>query len=199
MRDKKTREGIHTPVDMRTLTLTLTVSVFMALLAFFIVLNALSPESTVKQKLLRASISNTFGFVGYGQAYDLPDEDGSGTDGDAEEAAAAGLRSILPDVGFQQARVGERGQMMVVTIPRDQFENRWPELRTRLGDVMVNHNRGGRYMLHILALDGPGQAGELVKIAQELADEGLDRDMIGVGYSDRGIPSIELRFVRGGG
>lgn len=197
MRDKKARDDHVSPVDMRTLTLTLTVSVFIALLAFFIVLNALSPESSIKQKMLQASLSNTFGFVGYGRS-DTADGDDAGTNGDAEEAAAAGLRSVLPDVGFQQARVGSSGQMMVVDIPRDQFAERWPELRARLGSVMTTYNRGGKFMLQIIALDGADGTGDLPAMARELVDDGLDADLIGIGYADRGRPSIELRFVRGG-
>ena len=193
MRDKKDRQGLA-PVDMRTLTLTLTVSIFIALLAFFMVLNALSPESTVKQKMLRASLSNTFGFVGNGRS-DTDTGLGSGSAGEAEQAAAAGLRSVLPDVGFQQARTGDFGQMMVVDIPRDKFNERWPDLRARLGDVMMNHNKGGGHSLQILALDGPDHAGDLAQIASDLAEDGVDRDLLAIGYINRGMPSIELRFI----
>ena len=199
MREKKGRDSGLPPVDMRTLTLTLTVSIFIALLAFFMVLNAFSPESSVKAKRLQASLSNTFGFVGNGRSDSNGTGGGAGTAGDAEEAAAAGLRSVLPDVGFQQSHVGDQGQMMVVDIPRDEFAARWPELRSRLADVMVNHNRGGGHQIQILALDGPAHAGDLVQMAHDLNQDGVDTDLISVGYLDRGLPSVELRFITVGG
>lgn len=198
MRDKNLRDNTPPPVDMRSLTLTLTVSIFIALLAFFMVMNALSPDSAVKHQKLRASLGQTFGFVGFGQSVTDTGSTGAGALGDAAVAAAQGLRSVLPDIGFQSSRLGETGQMMVVRIPRDDFNARWPDLSARLSNVLVNHNRGGAYSLQILALDGPDKAGELVANARQLVEEGVDEDLIGIGYINRGTPSIELRFITSG-
>jgi hypothetical protein len=88
---------------------------------------------------------------------------------------------------------------MVVDVPRDQLTDRWPELRARVSDVLTNKTAGGKHSIQILALDGPDHASELVPLAQDLRDDGVDSDLIAVGYQNRGQASIELRFIIAGG
>jgi hypothetical protein len=105
---------------------------------------------------------------------------------------------VLPDVGFQASKTASMGQMMVVDIPRAQFSERWSELRGRLVDVLTNKNKGGKYSLQILALDGPAHTQELVQIAKDLAQDGVDTHLLAVGYINKGTPNIELRFITSG-
>ncbi|NBX66007.1 MAG: hypothetical protein EBQ96_03320 [Proteobacteria bacterium] len=191
MREKR---ELGTKVDLERMALTISVSLFMAILAFFIVLNAFSSDSTVKMQSLRNSISSAFGFVGSGQSSLPTDEIGTEQIGQIEEDTAAGLRSVLPDLGFASRQIAG-GTIMTVKIKREDLEERWPALRTRLGDLMVNRTRGKSYEIQILALDGPKNASGLASYATDLNDEGVDADKISVGYEYRDDPAIELRFI----
>jgi len=198
MRDKKDDPDTIL-ADMTKQVLMVSVSLFMAVLAFFIVLNAFSSESAEKQKSVRDSIAGQFGFIGAGIALSESEQDGAGSAGDMEEAAATGLRSVLPDLGFSSRSTGASGRIMAVTIPRAELEERWPALRSRLGDLMVNKNTGGRHSMQLLALDGADGVASLVTLANELVEEGIEEDLLGVGYENRGQPAVELRFILSGG
>lgn len=185
--------------DMRTLTLTLTVSLFIAMMAFFIILNSFSSASSAKLVTARSSLSNAFGFVGTGQSATATSETGSGGAGDMEQAAATGLRSVLPDLGFQSRATAGGGQIMSVSIRAGDLEERWPALRSRLGELLTDKNQGKRFSLEILALNGlPGTAA-LMPLAQDLKQDGVDTALVAVGYDNRGQESVELRFIQAGG
>lgn len=194
MRDKKDRSEEYR-ADMRTMTLTLTVSLFIALLAFFIVLNSFSSENSAKRASARSSLENAFGSVGSGFANLDTGLPGIGASGDQmrEEKDAAALRSVLPDMGFE-SRAGSAGRMMVISVKREELDERWTALVMRLTDLMTDKNKTG-YILQMVALDG--EAKSLVPLAHNLADRGVDADLIHVGYEDRGKDSIELRFISG--
>jgi hypothetical protein len=185
--------------DMRTLVLTLTVSLFIALMAFFIILNSFSTVSAEKILSARFSLSNSFGFVGQGQSLVATNEEGAGAATAMEEAAAAGLRSVFPDLNVQSRTAANGNKIMTVVLKRADFDERWLELRTRIGDLMVNKNPGGRYSLQLLALDNGASAESLVSNAHELVQEGVDADLIAVGFENRGQSGVELRFVQSGG
>lgn len=197
MRDK--RDQPDSGSDMQKQVLMISVSLFMAVLAFFIVLNAFSNESAEKQRSVQKSLAGSFGFIAAGLAFTDTLDQGAGSAGDMEQAAASGLRSVLPDLGFSSRSTGASGRIMAVTIPRAELEERWPALRSRLGDLMVNKNTGGRHALQLLALDGASGAANLAPLANELIDEGVDEDLLGVGYEDRGQAAVELRFILSGG
>lgn len=186
-------------VDMRTLTLTLTVSLFIAMLAFFIVLNSFSSASSEKTASVRNSLTSAFGFVGAGLSNVSSGDDATGSAGDMEQATATGLRSVLPDLGFQSRGTSAGGRIMAVTVPLNDLEERWPALRARLGDLLVNKNTGGRYKMQLLALNGAAGSAGLIPLANELVEEGVDENLIGVGYEDRGTAAVELRFILAGG
>lgn len=191
MREKR---DLGIKIDLEKMALTVSVSLFMSVLAFFIVLNAFSSDSDVKMQSLRNSITNAFGFVGAGQSFMPTDEQGSEQIGQIEEDTAAGLRSVLPDLGFASRQI-PGGTIMTVKIQREDLEERWPALRTRLGDLMVNRARGKSYEVQILALNGPKNAFALASYASDLSDEGVDAEKISVGYENRDDSGIELRFI----
>lgn len=196
MRDKKDRSDEYR-ADMRTMTLTLTVSLFIALLAFFMVLNSFSASNPEKIATARSSLNNAFGFMTDGRANFDTGLPGTGAAGDQamEEKAAEGLRSVLPDMGFE-SRAGSSGRMMVISIKREELNERWSPLVMKLSNLLTEKN-DSHFGLQIVALDGDGES--LVPLAHNLADHGVDPDLINVGFEKRGIASIELRFVSGGG
>ncbi len=196
MRIKSSRDQGPPQADLRTLTLMLTVSIFIALLAFFIVLNCFSATSMVKASRVTQAIHGAFG-LGIGLSDEVTEDyDRAGT-GDIEESVSTGLRAVLPDVGFEARQTASGGSIMAVDIKIEDMEERWAALRGRFGDVV---NRGqGRHALQILALDGPGRAGMLAGLARELADvEGVSPQMMSIGYEERGRAVIEFRFVPAG-
>ena len=194
MHDKKASRDQTLPVDLEKMALTISVSIFMGILAFFIVLVSYSSDSKEKLDAMKSSISSAFGFVTTGQASQVSDEEGSEQIGQIEEDTAAGLRSVLPDLGVQSRRI-PGGQIMTVAIRREDMEDRWPALRTRIGDLIVNRAAGKRVEIQLLGLDGPKSAETLGALATELQDEGLEADTITIGYEKRGRSEIEMRFI----
>jgi hypothetical protein len=187
-----------TKIDLRTLTLTLTVSLFIAMLAFFMILNSYASKSEEKVKQARNSITASFGLIGQGLAREDTASKGSGTAGDMEVATSASLRSVLPDVGFQSHN-GSQGHVMSVTVKRSDFEERWGELQYRLADLMTTNNIDDKYRLQLIALDGPNRAPDLASLAANLEEAGIDAKMISIGFEERGRDAVELRFVASGG
>lgn len=183
--------------DMEKMTLMISAALFMAVLAFFIVLNAFSSENAEKTLSVQKSITQQFGFVGGGVSETMTGNSLKAA-GEMEQAAASGLRSVLPDLGFQSRGTSAGGRIMAVTVQRGELEERWPALRSRLGDLIVNKNTGGRYKLQLLALDGATGASSLVPLLKELEEEGIDEDLLGIGYEDRGQAAVELRFILSG-
>jgi len=53
--------------------------------------------------------------------------------------------------------------------------------------------------MQLLALDGADGVASLVTLANELVEEGIEEDLLGVGYENRGQPAVELRFILSGG
>lgn len=180
--------------DTAKMSLTITVSLFMSVLAFFIVLNSYSTESASKMMSLRNSLVNAFGFAGMGMAAVSNDENGMGIVGQMEEDFAAGLRSILPDLVFKTRRTS-RGSIMSATIPRSVFEDEWDSFRTRLGDLIVNRARGNRCDLQIIYLNGEAGAKTIASYATDLVDEGVDAARIMTGYEKRGLDAVEIKFT----
>lgn len=189
------RHDTENSTDLRTLTLTLTVSLFIAMLAFFIVLNAYASESERKLSEIRNSITDAFGLIGEGQSRVETNNDGIGTAGDMEVAASASLRSVLPDVGFQSHGKGT-GHTMNVVIPSAEMADRWDELRSRLADLMMNLNPGGRYKLQILSLKDAASGPDLASYAATLEQDGVNPKLLSVGFEARGRDVVELRFVQ---
>jgi len=185
--------------DLRTQTLTLTVSLFIAMLAFFMVLNSYASDSKEKQHRVRSSITSAFGLIGDGRAMQANTLDGTGTAGEMETAASTSLRSVLPDLGFQSRAQPGGGSIMSVTVSRSDMDDRWLALRSRLGELLVNDNPGGRYKLQIIALDGPAHADDLASLAASLEEDGVDVKLLSIGYEDRGKEAVELRFIGSGG
>jgi hypothetical protein len=193
MRNKKPGNEPH-QTDMRTLTLTLTVSLFIVLMTFFIILNSYSSGNAEKAEAATRSLSGSFGVVGTGRAIVYDDTENEKRAGDME-AAAAGLRSALPDVGFESRGTSD-GQMMTVRVPQEEIEARWPTLRSRLGDLLVNKNSGG-YTLQIISLKGSEDADKLVALVRDLVADGVDEKFMTIGFENQGQDTIELRFVQG--
>lgn len=174
----------------------LTVSIFIALLAFFIVLNCFSAASPVKSRMVTQAIHGAFG-MGIGLSDEVGGDPGRNGYADMEQSVATGLRAILPDLGFSASQTASGGAVMAVDISNDDMDTRWPELRGRLGQV-VNRG-GGRFRLQILALDGAAHAAKLAALAGEIADgEGVNPALLSVGYEDAGRPAVEFRFVPAG-
>lgn len=184
--------------DMRTLVLTLTVSLFIAMMAFFIILNSFSTISAERILNARHSLENSFGFVGQGGSLVATDEEGEGAVTETEEVAAAGLRSVFPNLNFQSYTAADGGKIMSVAIAREDFEEHWLELRARLGDLLVNRNPGKRLSVQLLALNDPEQAEDLVALAHELVQEGADSDLVAIGFERKRQDTIEIRLVQAG-
>ncbi|HEY8963950.1 MAG TPA: hypothetical protein VIN59_05745 [Alphaproteobacteria bacterium] len=192
------RDNNENRTDLRSMTLTLTVSLFIAMLAFFMILNSYASESDRKIAKIHSSIADAFGLIGEGEARDYSGNDGSGTAGDMEVATSAALRSVLPDAGFKSVN-NSSGHMLSVAIPSNEFDENWEEIRMRLADLMTNTNPGGRYKLQILTMNTAQDATHLAAYAATLEEEGIDPKMLAIGYEARGHDVIELRFIKAGG
>jgi len=165
------------------------------MMAFFIMLNTYSSDNAAKLASVKDSLQASFGFVVTGRSDVMTDEDSAGQIKKIEKDTAAGLRSVLPDLNFQTRKTAGGGVIMSVDIPPDSLADRWPDLRTRIGDLLVNKTKGQRYELQMLTLNGPKGTGGLAGYASDLSDEGVDNDIISIGYEDQGRNEIELRFV----
>ena len=194
MRDRRKRNNDDNDVDLEKLAFTVSVSLFMTILAFFIVLNSFSANSGIKLRSLHDSIANTFGFVGTGRSDVATGESGTGGVGQSEEKTAGSLRSVLPDLGFE-TRHTAGGQVMTVRIARADMDERWPDLRARLADVLNSRAGGGKPELQIVALDGAAGAADLARYGADLEADGVDAEKIALGFDARGRTDIELRFV----
>lgn len=195
MSEPRKKRGVdEMPVDMEKMALTITVSLFMAVLAFFIVLNTFSSVNTNKLKAMRESVEDAFGFVGLGMAGAESEAEGIGRIGVMEADMAAGLRSVLPDLGFQSRKV-MGGQVMSVAIDRASMAERWPEIQSRIVSLLLNETYAGRYRMYIVMLDGPANTGEAIQMANDIADAGVSPEKLAIGYENRGLDSVELRFL----
>ncbi len=178
--------------------LTTTVSLFIALMAFFITLDSYSSHSPKKLETARSSLNSAFGFVEGGISHGAYEKNMQAEISKFEDDASAQLRTVMPELKFQSRRTAI-GKILTVEVPRADFDERWAGLRTRIGDLMVNRSKGKQYDLQILALNGRENATALVTYAGELGDEGVDGDKLSIGYDDAGRDAIELRFVLKGG
>jgi len=188
------KEDPVTKTDFRTLVLTTTVSLFIALMAFFITLGSYSSQSPKKLETARNSLNSAFGFVEGGISHVAYEQNMQADISKFEDDASAQLRTVMPDLKFQSRKTAI-GKVLTVEVPRADFEERWAGLRTRMGDLMVNRSKGKQYDLQMLALNGRDSAAALVTYAGELSDEGVDGDKLSIGYDDAGRDAIELRFV----
>ncbi|MBU6234463.1 MAG: hypothetical protein KGQ41_01345 [Alphaproteobacteria bacterium] len=194
MRQKAPRE--ESLVDMEAMTLLVSVSLFMAVLAFFIMLCSYSVTSADKIKTLKNSIQNSFGFVITGDATAVDEEEGAGKIAKVEGDMASSLRAVLPDLDFQTRKTAE-GQIMSANVSRAVLEGSWDSVRTQLGELIVNQTGGAIKQVQFIALDGPSRAGELAAYASTLGSEGVDNSKIYIGYENTGQDAVQLRFIIG--
>jgi len=193
------RESPENRADLRTLTLTLTVSLFIAMLAFFIVLNSYASDDRDRISKLKVSITGAFGIVGQGRAAQANSSNGSGSAGNMEVVTSAALRSVLPNVGFKSSNSSVSGHVMQVTMTKRELDENWIEIKSRLTDLLTHLNPGGRYHLQILSYDGTVDPSDLASLAATLEQNGVDARLLAVGIEPHGKTTIELRFVRTGG
>lgn len=175
---------------------TLSLSVFILLLSFFIVLNSLSNRNTDKERLAMDSINLSFATAGDIGASNVlsPDAGKESRQGDAETAAAEGLAAELPNLGFGDLKSEDDGRIMTVRLPFATFNETWPDVRTRITTLLLKHNPGQIYGVDIIALDGYETAMSLAGYAADLSDAGVPAKLIRVGFEARNVAAIELRF-----
>lgn len=180
--------------DSVTANLMLSVALFVGLMSFFIVLNAFSSNSQERLAVAMQSIDSAFGFVGQGRSVaDYAGQEAAYA-GNMEVAAAAALRSVLPDLGFESFD-GGAGHIMQVDVPITDWQAKFRSLRLRLADLMTYENPDGRYVLHMMALNGEAGVRIVVGAAARIEAEGVSANNITVGYADRGQEIIRLQFI----
>lgn len=197
MREKSPNNDPGPQVDLQALVLTITVSLFTALLAFLIVLNSFSSDNPERRAGLVQSLNASFGFLPGQLSSDLLELSGSGKADRAEADASTMLRAVLPDFDFKSGQGPDGGRSITASLAPDALADQWSVLSTRIADLMSGPFRGRGYMLHIVALNGRNSRVDLVQYAQDLEAAGVDAGVLSVGYEDRGRRLIELRFVGG--
>lgn len=180
--------------DSVAANLMLSVALWVALISFFIILNAFSSYNTHKLAIARHSVDYAFGFVGQGLSIDDVSGREDAMAGDLEVAASGALRSVLPDLGFSSFNTGS-GQVMQVDIPLDRWTQRFKALQMRLADLMIYDNPDGRYVLHIMALNGQEGKREALAAAVRLQKDGVRAQDISVGIVDGGQQVMRLQFI----
>lgn len=181
-------------IDTVTPNLMMSVSLFVGLMCFFIVLNAFSTSSTYKTAIARQSLDVSFGFIGQGAAIYEQSGDHDGAVDVMEVSASAALRSVLPDLGFSSF-TGATGQVMQVDVPLKDWQERQRALNTRLSDLMVHENPNGRFMLNITALNGKDGIRIVAAAAGRLEREGVRAQDISIGYMDMKRDVVRLQFI----
>ncbi len=206
------KEGKH--VSARRATSSLFVSLYLVVLAFFILLNANARIEQEKREAALGSIRETFTIVKHRQGDPNPDASASIGSEVALRAFMAPVRKLAREaIQLMDAKVVEEGNVMEVTLPlwRIFFEGR-AELRpaaqqfmVRLADQVSKQERGGRVdMESIFAADvkegarpdattslSVARAGLM---ARTLMEYGVEEETIFVGMQE-GVSLFTMRLL----
>lgn len=188
----------------------MSLSLFIILLAFFIVLNGITQFSKPKVDMAMNSVNNAFSapsltprFVGTSPQETVAVEEGQG---DAMEILQGTLRSILPNLNIVSEPSQDGGSMMAVRITKDQFEKVNDALYPLFVRLLNDYDSQGDYGLEITSYvrDATSSSAQisfevLNGYLQDLADAGLDRSRLSAVVENGNPAWLLLHFRKTGG
>lgn len=185
----------------------LTLSLFIILLAFFIVMNGVSGYETNKVSETLESIDLAFAGRVVGRDAPLPSvtqgEDkstGEGESQELDEALSAMFNVELPNILPEFENDGTGSSVMTLTVDREMFISKFGAIAPKLGDLLTKRNPGERYHVYLLFEVNDPQAlnsrdvRSLDYYAKAFVRSGVDDDFMSIGTIKGKSNKVRLVF-----